>query len=119
MEEAPAPVAEEPVRKKEEGVRIYFAFNSSRISANEAAKLRRLARYVRGRRGCRLTVSGYASTEGRRCYNKLLSGWRAKAVKECLVSYGVADSRIRTEAKGEVNLGSAAESRSAVCITIE
>ena len=35
-------------------------------------------------------------------------------VKECLISYGVAASRIETEAKGEIDLGNNRESLSAI-----
>lgn len=117
--EEKAPVVEQPVAEKKDEVKIYFAFNSSRISKQEAAKLRQVANYMRSHRNVRLTIEGYASPEGRRSYNKALSGWRAEAVKQCLVSYGVAAARIKTEAKGEVQLGDAKESRSAICITIE
>ena len=115
----PETVVEQPVAETKDEVKIYFAFNSSRISQQEAAKLRKLARYMRKHRGSRVTISGYASPEGRRRYNKALSGWRATAVKECLVSYGVGASRIKTEAKGEIDLGNVRESRSAICITLE
>lgn len=117
--EEPAPVVSQPAAEKKDEVKIYFAFNSSRISKQEAAKLRQVANYMRSHRDVRLTIEGYASPEGRRSYNKALSGWRAEAVKQCLVSYGVAAARIKTEAKGEVELGDAKESRSAICITIE
>ena len=117
--EEKTPVVEQPVAEKKDEVKIYFAFNSSRISKQEAAKLRQVANYMRSHRDVRLTLEGYASPEGRRSYNKALSGWRAEAVKQCLVSYGVAAARIKTEAKGEVELGDAKESRSAICITIE
>ena len=117
--EEPAPVVEQPAAETKDEVKIYFAFNSSRISKLEAAKLRQVANYMRSHRDMRLTIEGYASPEGRSDYNMCLSGWRATAVKECLVSYGVAASRIDTEAKGEVELGDAKESRSAICITIE
>lgn len=119
LQETEQPVVEEPVPAAKEEVKVYFAFNSSRISMQEAQKLRRLARQVRRRRGCRLSINGYASPEGRRSYNKALSGWRAEAVKQCLVSYGVAASRISTEGKGEIDLGNVRESRSAISITIE
>lgn len=117
--EEKTPVVEQPVAEKKDEVKIYFAFNSSRISKQEAAKLRQVANYMRSHRDVRLTIEGYSSPEGRRSYNKALSGWRAEAVKQCLVSYGVAAARIKTEAKGEVELGDAKESRSAICITIE
>lgn len=116
--EEKTPVVEQPVAEKKDEVKIYFAFNSSRISKQEAAKLRQVANYMRSHRDVRLTIEGYASPEGRRSYNKALSGWRAEAVKQCL-GYGVAAARIKTEAKGEVELGDAKESRSAICITIE
>ena len=117
--EEPAPVVSQPAAETKNEVKIYFAFNSSRISNQEAAKLRQVANYMRSHRNVQLTIEGYASPEGRSSYNKALSGWRAEAVKQCLVSYGVAAARIKTEAKGEVELGDARESRLAICITIE
>ena len=115
----PEPAAEQPVAEEKNEVKIYFAFNSSRITKAEAAKLRKLAREMRQDRSRKINVSGYASPEGPRKYNKALSGWRATAVKQCLVSYGVSASRISTEAKGEIDLGNVKESRTAISITIE
>lgn len=114
-----ASAAKQTIAEEKEDVKIYFPFNSTRISLKEAAKLRQLARNLSSNRKLRVTINGYASPEGNSDYNMLLSGWRADAVKNCLVSYGVNGSRITTVAKGEIDLGNGRESRSAICITTE
>lgn len=56
--EEKTPVVEQPVAEKKDEVKIYFAFNSSRISKQEAAKLRQVANYMRSHRDVRLTIEG-------------------------------------------------------------
>lgn len=121
-EEKPEPVVEEPVVVKEPEtmeVKIYFGFSSSRILPSEKSKIDEIAEYLKSHDDKKLTLTGYASRDGKWKYNLKLSRWRANAVKRALVAKGVNTARIKTLAKGEINLGSRKESRAAVAVTIE
>ncbi len=121
--EQPKPVVEEPkvVEKAPEKleVKVFFAASSARLTPAEAGKLQAVADFMNKYQGCKAVVSGYASTDGHRAYNKRLSNRRAKAVEQWLVNNGIAADRIKAEGKGEVNFGSRKESRAAAVIQIE
>lgn len=107
------PVAAEPQPKD---VKVYFDFDSSDIKGSETAKLIGLAAYLERNAAATVSVTGYASPEGTDGYNDELSRKRAEAVRQYLTGRGVADSRIRTDHKGAIELGDVNESRSVVCI---
>ncbi len=104
---------------KQEDLKVYFRRNSSRITWVEAEKVRQMADYLRANKDRKLLVKGCASADGNVDYNLLLSGWRAVAVKQCLVSYGVEADRIATEPCGVVNGTDVSECRTAICFTVE
>ena len=113
----PEPVVETKPEFKE--VKIYFGFSSSRIQPSEKSKIDEIAEYMKSHDDKKLTLTGYASRDGKWKYNLKLSRWRANAVKRALVAKGINAARIKTIAKGETNLGSRKESRAAVAVTIE
>jgi len=116
------PVVEEPVvetKPEFKEVKIYFGFSSSRIQPSEKSKIDEIAEYLKSHDDKKLTLTGYASRDGKWKYNLKLSRWRANAVKRALVAKGISAARIKTIAKGETNLGSRKESRAAVAVTIE
>ena len=113
----PEPVVEQKPEFKE--VKIYFGFSSSRIQPSEKSKIDEIAEYMKSHDDKKLTLTGYASRDGKWKYNLKLSRWRANAVKRALVAKGINAARIKTIAKGETNLGSRKESRAAVAVTIE
>ncbi|MCR5471571.1 MAG: OmpA family protein [Prevotella sp.] len=130
--EEPAPVVVEPepelqveevpvVEKEPEfkEVKIYFGFSSSRIQSSERSKIDEIMEYLKSHDDKKLTLTGYASRDGKWKYNLKLSRWRANAVKKALVAKGISAARIKIVAKGEANLGSRKESRAAVAVTIE
>lgn len=116
------PVEEVPVVEKEpefKEVKIYFGFSSSRIQSSERSKIDEIMEYLKSHDDKKLTLTGYASRDGKWKYNLKLSRWRANAVKKALVAKGISVARIKIVAKGEANLGSRKESRAAVAVTIE
>ena len=120
--EPEVPVVEIPVVEKEpefKVVKIYFGFSSSRIQPSEKSKIDEIMEYLKSHDDKKLTLTGYASRDGKWKYNLKLSRWRANAVKKALVAKGISAARIKIVAKGETNLGSRKESRAAVAVTIE
>jgi OOP family OmpA-OmpF porin len=115
-EKKPEPVVEQKAEPKE--VKVYFRFNSSRIQTSEVSKIDELAEYMKANADKKLTVTGYASRDGKWQYNLKLSRWRANAVKKALVARGIDGKRIKVVAKGEKR-GPKKETRAAVAITIE
>jgi outer membrane protein OmpA-like peptidoglycan-associated protein len=109
VEEKPAPVVEKPqpavetaavAEKKPEAVTanlpvIYFAHNSSRLSADEAAKLDAVAEMMKAQPEVTLSIIGHASNIGSKQYNRKLSQRRANSVKRQLVAKGIAASRLK------------------------
>ncbi|WP_044109727.1 OmpA family protein [Xylanibacter brevis] len=120
--EPEVPAVEVPVVEKEpefKEVKIYFGFSSSRIQSSERSKIDEIMEYLKSHDDKKLTLTGYASRDGKWKYNLKLSRWRANAVKKALVAKGISAARIKIVAKGEANLGSRKESRAAVAVTIE
>ena len=112
VEETPAPVVEkaQPVvetaaveEKKPEVVEtapadlpaIYFANNSSRLSADEAAKLDAVADMMKAQPDVSLSIIGHASNIGSKQYNRKLSQRRANSVKRQLVAKGISAARLK------------------------
>lgn len=110
--EEPAPVVEKVqpvvetaavVEKKPEVVEaapadlpvIYFANNSSRLSADEAAKLDAVAEMMKAQPDVTLSIVGHASNIGSKQYNRKLSQRRANSVKRQLVAKGINAARLR------------------------
>lgn len=116
-EKKPEPVAE-PVSEMPE-VKVFFAVSSSKLEPAEAEKLQPVLDYLKKYTDKNAVISGYASTDGQKAYNKRLSNRRAKAVEKWLIDNGIDASRIKAEGKGEVDFGSRKDSRMAAVIQIE
>ncbi len=109
VEEKPAPVVEKPqpavetaavAEKKPEAVTanlpvIYFANNSSRLSADEAAKLDAVADMMKAQPDVSLSIIGHASNIGSKQYNRKISQRRANSVKRQLVAKGISAARLK------------------------
>lgn len=116
VEEKPAPVVEKPQPVVEtaavaksaamnektnvapsgaEWGAVYFANNSSRLAADEAAKLDAVADMMKAQPEVTLSIIGHASNIGSKQYNRKLSQRRANSVKRQLVAKGIAASRLK------------------------
>ena len=84
-----------------EGLVVYFAYDRSTVGAAERPKLEMLANFLKEQPTYSLVVEGHADERGSDEYNRALSERRALAVREYLVSLGVAESRIDTVGYGE------------------
>ncbi len=85
-------------------VSVHFDFASSAIRPGEAAMLDRNAAWLRVNPMNTVLVEGAADQRGNRAYNQALAERRAQAVKNYLVTHGVASDRIMMISYGEGRL---------------
>lgn len=83
------------------GDRVWFAYDSSAISAEAKATLARQAEWLKEHNHLNVTVEGHCDERGTREYNIALGERRADAVKKALVGHGVNASRIDTVSYGK------------------
>lgn len=81
---------------------IQFDFNSSVLKTESYPTLDKLSSGLK-ENGGKVTVKGYASSEGTTAYNLKLSKDRANSVKTYLVNSGVNASQVVTKGYGEAN----------------
>ena len=80
---------------------VFFAFDSSALSAEATAALDTQANWLRNHPETNVIVQGYCDERGTREYNLALGERRANAVKQYLVSQGIAEHRISTISYGK------------------
>ena len=80
---------------------FFFAFDSSALSAEATAALDTQANWLRNHPETNVIVQGYCDERGTREYNLALGERRANAVKQYLVSQGIAEHRISTISYGK------------------
>lgn len=80
---------------------VYFAYDSSQVNPEEAAKCEQVASYLRKGKGSGVIVEGHADERGSREYNLALGERRALAVRDYLISLGVDSATIQTKSYGE------------------
>ena len=84
---------------------VYFGFDSAAVSGEAKSDLGVLAANVSGRDSIGLAITGHTDTSGDAAYNQDLSLRRANAVRDELVSLGVASGQahVSVNAEGESN----------------
>lgn len=83
------------------GDRVFFDFDRSDIRADAQSALAKQAAWLLQHPGVTIQVEGHCDERGTREYNLALGERRANAVKEYLVSLGVAADRIGTISYGK------------------
>jgi len=84
---------------------VYFNSSSSTVSRNEYLALANIALYLQEHENSKVTLIGYADKRGSESFNMKLSNKRTAAVRKVLVSsFGIDESRISTESRGESKL---------------
>lgn len=87
--------------EREIGDRVFFALNSSAISKEGEATLKRQAEWLNDHKLFSITVEGHCDERGTREFNIALGERRAESVKMSLVKYGVDADRIDTISYGK------------------
>lgn len=80
---------------------VHFSYDSYAIDESGRNDLEANARTLSEQSGLRITLEGHCDERGTVEYNMALGAERARAVKNALVSLGVASSRINTVSYGE------------------
>ena len=120
--EKPAPVQQQVVAQTVEPLRrdVFFTISSTQITSSEMQKVKEIADYLNKYPNATVGITGYADKgTGNAKINMNLSQKRAKAVVDALVkNYGVAESRIKSDAKGDTEQPFAEEilNRVSICI---
>lgn len=83
------------------GDRVFFGYDQYDISAEARGTLDRQAQWLNQYPNTNITVEGHADERGTREYNLALGERRASAVKNYLISAGVAANRINTISYGK------------------
>jgi peptidoglycan-associated lipoprotein len=80
---------------------VYFDLDKHDLSDATRATLRTNADWLKANSRWKVVVEGHCDERGTTEYNLELGGRRSRAVRDFLVSLGVAESRIRTVSYGE------------------
>ncbi len=83
------------------GDTVHFDYDKSDIKDEDRGTLQRQASWLQKYPQVRVTIEGHCDERGTREYNIALGARRANAVKEYLVSLGVASARIDTISYGK------------------
>ena len=110
------------VEKKAEPLRreIFFTIRATQIVKEEMAKVEEIANYLKANPNAKVVITGHADKgTGNATINKNLSEKRAKIVADTLVKkFGIAESRISYEAKGDSEQPFAENEKNRVSICI-
>ncbi len=79
---------------------VHFAFDSSVVRASEKANVSAVADYLKANPTAAVRVEGHCDERGTAEYNRSLGERRALAVREDLVSMGIAPSTVDTKSWG-------------------
>jgi peptidoglycan-associated lipoprotein len=80
---------------------ILFDYDKSDIRVDQIRKVQSAASFLKQNANLRFTVEGHCDERGSEEYNLALGDRRANAVKQYLVSQGIAESRLTAVSYGE------------------
>jgi peptidoglycan-associated lipoprotein len=83
------------------GDRVFVETDSTELSAQSRATLDKQAQWLRNYPQYTFTIEGHADERGTREYNIALGARRAQAVRDYLISRGIAANRMRTISYGK------------------
>ncbi|NCU32141.1 MAG: OmpA family protein, partial [Candidatus Moranbacteria bacterium] len=83
-----------PVLARDREFTVFFANNSSSLSASDLEMVKTIARKVANNRTSNVILNGYSSTTGSADYNMQLSRRRADEVRKALIANGLLANRI-------------------------
>jgi peptidoglycan-associated lipoprotein len=81
--------------------RVYFAFDSSAVDAENRAIVEAHAAYLAANKNIKVVLEGHADERGTREYNLALGERRAQAVERMVKALGVSADRVKNVSYGE------------------
>jgi len=81
--------------------KVYFDYNRSEVRSSERPKLEALAAHLQNNTSFAVVIEGHCDERGSDEYNRALSERRSLAVRDYLVTLGVASERMHTVSYGE------------------
>jgi outer membrane protein OmpA-like peptidoglycan-associated protein len=103
----PTPVVEEKATVTRTPLTIYFAINSSTVSATDLDRIRKSMLVLPWSADELIVLSGYTDPSGSAAYNLALSRKRVAAVKSVLLKAGVSPGQISEQIFGDTKSGNA------------
>ncbi len=108
VEEPPAPAAPPPPppalpQRIELSADAHFDFGSAKLKLAGERKIDEIVGTMKENAEIRILVEGYTDSVGSESYNQRLSERRAEAVRDYMMSLGIAAERIETRGHGEAN----------------
>jgi peptidoglycan-associated lipoprotein len=102
----PPPPTEKPAEETLDSITkslqpVYFDYDSVVIRDDGRAAIQKNAEFLKGRAAVKVLIEGHADSRGTNEYNLALAERRADAVRDYLVSLGVANDRVTIVSKGE------------------
>lgn len=95
--------ASQTVSRDRRNLEIKFASNAATMDTISLSRLRAFAKYLKNDSTKKVVIEGYTDNSGDEAQNVILSTKRAMAVKDALIGYGIAASRIKAVGKGSLN----------------
>lgn len=83
------------------GDRVYYSFDSSSLTSESKAILKRQAQWLRAHPTVRASIQGHCDIRGTREYNLALGERRAHAARKYLESQGISPDRLETISYGK------------------
>ncbi|MDP5082817.1 MAG: OmpA family protein, partial [Rickettsiaceae bacterium] len=83
------------------GNKVYFAFDSSKLSTEAKATLFLQAEWLKANKNVVATIEGHCDEIGTKNYNLMLGLKRANSVRDFLVEHGVEASRLSVISYGK------------------
>lgn len=120
-------VEETPEVKEEESVKaepfrrdIFYKISKVEVSAAEMHKVEEIAEYLKANASAKLLITGYADRgTGNKAINAKYAKMRAETLRNLLVSkFGIDESRIRVDSKGDEEQPFEKNESNRVCISI-
>jgi outer membrane protein OmpA-like peptidoglycan-associated protein len=99
--------------------KVYFALNSTEVTAPSEAKLDKIVAYLKANAGATAVLSGFHDPSGNKASNEELALNRARGVRAALEKAGIAKERVSMAKPAETTGGGAPEEARRVEVSVK
>jgi outer membrane protein OmpA-like peptidoglycan-associated protein len=99
--------------------KVYFALNSTEVTATSEAKLDKIVAYLKANTGATAVLSGFHDPSGNKASNEELALNRARGVRAALEKAGIAKERVSMAKPAETTGGGAPEEARRVEVSVK